>query len=108
MGEGATAEFTRAVERVASGESVVVIAEAEDGSASQLVDLIPGEVEVHSRLVCAPVCWATVGGVAEELEIEEFRGGAVILEDAQWADPTSLGRLQWKDPSGSVRSSAGW
>lgn len=94
MGEGATAEFTRAVERVASGESVVVIAESEDGSASQLVDLIPGEIEVHSRLVCAPVCWATVGGVAEELEIEEFRGGAVILEDAQWADPTSLGRLQ--------------
>ncbi|MEA1903230.1 MAG: PQQ-binding-like beta-propeller repeat protein [Actinomycetota bacterium] len=92
--DGALTEFTGAIARVAAGESVVVIAETNDGSASRLVGLIPEEVSVFSRVMCAAACRASVGGVAEDLHIDEYSGGAVVLEDAQWADPTSLGRLQ--------------
>ncbi len=92
--ESALAAFADVATRAAAGESVVVIAEAPDGSAARLVDLITGEVEVYSRVNCAFSCRALVGGVAESLQLEGFSGGVVVLEDAQWADPTSLGRLQ--------------
>jgi len=92
--EDALAAFADVSARAAAGESAVVIAEVPDGSASRLVGLIPGEVEVYSRVDCAISCRALVGGVAEDLQLEGFSGGVVVLEDSQWADPTSLGRLQ--------------
>ena len=92
--ESALAAFAGVSGRAAAGESAVVIAEVPDGSASRLIELIGGEVEIYSQVACALSCRALVGGVAEDLHLEGFSGGVVVLEDAQWADPTSLGRLQ--------------
>ncbi|MFV1961194.1 MAG: PQQ-binding-like beta-propeller repeat protein, partial [Acidimicrobiia bacterium] len=92
--EGGRAKFLNAAARVSAGESVVVIAEKDDGSASQLIELIPEEVALSSRVECASTGRTAVGGVAQDLGIDEFQGGALVLENAQWADPTSLGRLQ--------------
>lgn len=86
--DGVPAEFGNAVARLLAGQSAVVIAEADNGSASQLVELLPEEVSLFARVACAPTCKA-----AESLRIDEFRGGAAVLENAQWADPTSLGHL---------------
>lgn len=79
---------------VTDGESAVVVVETPDGSASTLVEMVPDDLALHSRVRCGPASRARVGGVAEDLAIEEFPGGTMVLEDAQWADPTSLGRLQ--------------
>ncbi len=87
-------DFRNAAAALGDGVSTVVVAEAPDGSASQLVDILPEDVDVTSRVVCASACRATVGGVAEDLGLDDFHGGAIVLDDAQWADPTSLGRLQ--------------
>lgn len=91
--EGVPSEFEDAVARFVAGQSVVVIAEADNGSASQLVRLLP-EGSLFARVDCAPTCMATVGEAADSLRIDQFGGGAVVLENAQWADPTSLGHLQ--------------
>lgn len=91
--DGVPAEFGNAVARFVAGQSTVVIAEEDNGSASQLVGLLP-ERSLFARVDCAPTCMATVGEAADSLRIDEFGGGAVVLENAQWADPTSLGHLQ--------------
>lgn len=87
-------KFDNAVIGVRSGQSSVVIAESLDGSASRLVERIPEDIRVHSRLACGQVCLSSVGQVADDLDLDGFHGGAIVLEDAQWADPTSLGHLQ--------------
>lgn len=92
--EGAREVFDNALAAFSSGESTVVIAEVDDGSAAQLVELLPGDATVFSRVACSSFCRAAVGGVADDLDIDEFETGVIVLEEAQWADPTSLGRLQ--------------
>lgn len=88
-------ELIDAVDAFSAGESLVVLIEADDGSASRLLELLPQSVDIHARAVGAPATRARVGAIAEELMLEEYVGdAAVILEEAQWADPTSLGRLQ--------------
>ncbi len=73
----------------------MVLAEAEDGSASRLVERLPAEIKVHANVVAARASKARVGAVAEELRLDELENGQVIVvEEAQWADPTSLGRLE--------------
>lgn len=86
--------FDEAVARASNGESSVVSVESVDGSVGSLVDQLPPGLPVYSRVSCASACLAAAGGVAEELRIDSFTGGAVVIENAQWSDPTSLGRLQ--------------
>ena len=90
-----TDELAQAIGGFTSGESAVVLIESEDGSASRLLDELPDSIDIHSRVVAAPATRAKVGAIADELALDDFEGGAgIVLEEAQWADPTSLGRLQ--------------
>lgn len=86
--------FAEAVKRFETGHTVVVDVESESGSASPLIDLLPRSAGPVNRVVCGPTGRAEVGGVVEDFGIDEFRDGVIVLENAQWADPTSLGRLQ--------------
>lgn len=88
------AGLTDAMATVADGDPVVIVAETPDGSASKLVELIPETIEVHSGVACAFASRGAAGNVATELGLDDFKGGAIVLEEAQWADPTSLGRIQ--------------
>ncbi|HKY49064.1 MAG TPA: hypothetical protein VJQ79_13895, partial [Acidimicrobiia bacterium] len=94
MSEGALNGFQDALTRALEGETVLVLVDSPVGSAESLVGLIPESLPIRGRVACAPVCSALVGGVAEDLGLDQFNGGALVVEDAQWADPTSLGRLQ--------------
>ena len=87
-------EFDHALELASSGQRVVVVAESTNGSALPLIDRLPPELGQVSRVMCVPASRTRVGGVAEDLGLDSFGGGTLIVEDAQWADPTSLGRLQ--------------
>ncbi|MFZ0014825.1 MAG: hypothetical protein WAL25_12005, partial [Acidimicrobiia bacterium] len=86
--------FDEAVTRVVTGGTAVVMAESGDGTVGDMLEGLPPEMVVFSQISCASACLATAGGVAEELDVDEFSGGAIVIEDAQWSDPTSLGRLQ--------------
>ena len=66
--------------------------ESWDGSLGEFEDRILEGSDVHTRLVCASSCQADSGGLADL--IESPTTGAIVVENAQWADPTSLGRLQ--------------
>ncbi|CAN5787085.1 hypothetical protein BH23ACT5_BH23ACT5_15130 [soil metagenome] len=77
---------------VATG-TVVVILESQDGSAAAIGEIISG----HSPVARAAGTRATrskPGGVADELALDDLRAGVVVVEEAQWVDATSLGRLQ--------------
>jgi len=81
----------------------VVIVESRDGSAAAVADL----VSARSPAVYAAGAQATrskVGGVADELDLDSMRSGVVVVEQAQWVDATSLGRLQRfvKDPDREI------
>ncbi|HJR92723.1 MAG TPA: PQQ-binding-like beta-propeller repeat protein [Acidimicrobiia bacterium] len=73
--------------------TVVVLVEAPDGSASAFVDLLPPDWTV-ARAVGSPATRVKVGGILDELDLDGVDPRAIVVEDAQWADPTSLGRLQ--------------
>ena len=83
-----------ALGRFESGDSTVVMVESGGGSASAVTDSFLSSAATSSRVVCASACRAAVGGVARDLDLDSFEGGIMVLEDAQWADPTSLGHLQ--------------
>jgi outer membrane protein assembly factor BamB/tetratricopeptide (TPR) repeat protein len=90
-----TDELDQAIEAFASGESTVILIESDDGSAVRLLEGLPDSIDIYSRVVAAPATRARVAAIADELNLDEFEGGAgIVLEEAQWADPTSLGRLQ--------------
>ena len=87
-------DLANALKPAATGAVMVVIAETGDGRADQIVDAIPASLDIHARLDCAAASRARIGGVAEDLRLDDYDGGVIVLEDAQWADPTSIGRLQ--------------
>lgn len=71
----------------------LVLAESETGGAGPLVGALPPDWSV-ARAAGAQITRAQVGGIAAELHLDETVPRAIVLEDAQWADPTSLGRIQ--------------
>lgn len=73
--------------------TTLVLAESPDGTATPLLESLPPDWAV-TRAAGAAVTRAKVGGVADELQLDGGPYRAVVVEDAQWADPTSLGRLQ--------------
>lgn len=88
-------DLRQALDRFTAGESVVVVAETTSGSAAPILELLSDDIAIHSNVVAARAGKSRVGGVADDLELDDFPGtAAVVLEEAQWADPTSLGRLQ--------------
>ncbi|HJQ76179.1 MAG TPA: PQQ-binding-like beta-propeller repeat protein [Acidimicrobiia bacterium] len=94
MAEGAVNDLEGVLEDLDSGNTALVLVESGSGSAQPVLDQLSETARVHERVRCAPVCWANAGGVVDDLRLDEFHGGTIVLEDAQWADPTSLGRLQ--------------
>lgn len=95
--EGAHRDFQGAVDSIAAAAGpVLVLIESADGLAGRLIDLIPTELGELVRAEGAAATRVKVGCVAEELKLDEVDSGVVVLENAQWADPTSLGRLQRK------------
>lgn len=78
--------------RYRSGESVLVLIESSNGSVGPIEENLLGGLEVLTRVMCASACQAESGALADQIGQEA--GGAVVIENAQWADPTSLGRLQ--------------
>ncbi|HEX6219570.1 MAG TPA: PQQ-binding-like beta-propeller repeat protein, partial [Acidimicrobiia bacterium] len=77
-----------------SKESVLLVVESQSGSLGELEELLLGDMAVQSRVVCASSCQADSGGLAEAIQPDGAETGAIIVENAQWADPTSLGRIQ--------------
>lgn len=76
------------------GESVLVLVESPDGLLGTLGERLIGDRRVHSRIVCASSCQADSGGLADLIQPDDADAGAIVVENAQWADPTSLGRIQ--------------
>ncbi len=98
---GTTPDLTGPDSDLSTGTgTVVVIIESADGTAAAADDLLSGRAPV-ARVAGAEATRSQVGGVAEELTLDEVREGAIVVEDAQWVDSTSLGRLQRlvKDPT---------
>lgn len=88
-------ELAEALDRFRLGGCVVVLAESDDGSATRLVERIPADITVHADVVAARASKARVGAVVDELRLDDLGSGeAIVVEEAQWADPTSLGRLE--------------
>jgi len=81
-----------ALRRRRAGEPVLVLIESWDGSVGDGGERLLDGLKVHSRVSCASSCQADSGALADLIEPGE--GGAIVIENAQWADPTSLGRLQ--------------
>ncbi|HSJ35784.1 MAG TPA: PQQ-binding-like beta-propeller repeat protein [Acidimicrobiia bacterium] len=83
---------------------VVILAESEDGSIGKALEQIPPEQGPVRHVAASPASRGLVGCVATELELEAFSGGVLAVDNAQWADPTSLGRLQrlLEDPPGPL------
>lgn len=91
----AEADLADAIDRARRGDGpTLILVESETGMAGPVVDLLPDTSQpVHRAIACEPTK-AKVGGVADQLELDTVGTGAVVVECAQWADPTSLGRLQ--------------
>lgn len=91
----AESDLAEAVERArAAGEPTLILVESESGMAGSVLDLIPSTSQpLHRAIACEPTK-AKVGGIADQLQLDTLGRAAVVVECTQWADPTSLGRLQ--------------
>lgn len=72
----------------------LVLMESVHGLAGNVRDLIPENLKPVRRAVGAKATQAKVGCVADTLDLDAHSGEAIVIENAQWADPTSMGRLQ--------------
>ena len=72
---------------------LVVVSEA-NGSAGGLIKATGTGDRVHARVDCGVTFKSVMGRVADELNLDDFAGGLLVIEDAQWADASSMGRLQ--------------
>lgn len=95
---GVPSEFGKAVARFMAGQSVVVIAEADNGSASQLVGLLP-EGSLFARVDCAPVASGEPVPVCEFDAQEAILTNPMVLDDIVYV-PTR-GQNIWTLPTGS-------
>ena len=84
----------QALVNMETGQPVLVVVSASDGSARELVASPDIDSQVHASVDCGITFKSVVGRVAGELNLDEFAGGILVVEDAQWADASSMGRLQ--------------
>lgn len=87
-------EFAAVVDDFGAGTAAVVIAESPDGSAGGLMSQLPPDVGPVTRAAAGEATKGRMGCLMEELAIDDLDGRVVVVEQAQWSDPTSLGRLQ--------------
>lgn len=73
---------------------VLVLIESEDGLAGEVPELIPDEMGPVVRVAGAVATRGKVGCVADFVSLDDLSGGALVVEDAQWIDPTSMGRIE--------------
>lgn len=73
---------------------VLVLIESEDGLAGVIPELIPDEMGPVVRVAGAVGTRGKVGCVADSIDLDELSGRALIVENAQWIDPTSMGRIE--------------
>ena len=94
-GTGGSDDLGPALQAFEAGSSpLVVLAESIDGSAQGLVSRLPEGLGALARVRGAEATRAAAGRVAEELGLEDSAASVLVVEDCQWADPSSLGRLQ--------------
>ncbi|HLU31368.1 MAG TPA: PQQ-binding-like beta-propeller repeat protein [Acidimicrobiia bacterium] len=75
--------------------TVVLLVESEDGDVGALLDSLPPDRPLAGRVRATEASRAEVGSIAERLDLTGLAPGDVaVIEDAQWADPSSLGRVQ--------------
>lgn len=92
---GSLGEIRAALETSSeAGTPILVLVESVDGLAGGVRDLIPEDLKPVRRAVGAKATQAKVGCVADTLDLDNYSGGVIVVENAQWADPTSMGRLQ--------------
>jgi outer membrane protein assembly factor BamB/tetratricopeptide (TPR) repeat protein len=73
---------------------LVVVVESDDGMVGEVVDRLPEGRGPVNHVSASPHSRGLVGCVAGELGLDAFTGGVIAVDNVQWADPTSLGRLQ--------------
>lgn len=76
------------------GQSILVLVESDDGLASGVVDAIPENLRPLRHAVGAEATRAKVGCIAEIIDLENPGDTAIVIENAQWVDATSMGRVQ--------------
>ena len=74
-----------------SGTSTIILVEGPDGTLGGDLDDLPVEI---TRVVCASSCGAEPGRLADVLDLESHTPQTIVVEEAQSADATSLGRLE--------------
>lgn len=77
-----------------AGHRTVVAAETPDGSAASLVAQLPDDLAPSTRVTAGEGTRARAGCLAREMGLDRLDGQVVVIEQAQWGDPTSLGRIQ--------------
>lgn len=81
--------------RVLAGAGpTLVLVESHDGLAGSLIGAIPDSLRPIRRAVGAAATRAKAGCVADLIDLDDVTGSAIVLENAQWIDPTSMGRVQ--------------
>lgn len=88
-------ELTLALERALADERpLLVLIESEDGLVGPVVEQIADDVGPVVRAAGAEATRGKVGYVADSMNLDDVHGGVVVIENAQWVDPTSMGRVQ--------------
>ncbi|HEX6299705.1 MAG TPA: PQQ-binding-like beta-propeller repeat protein [Acidimicrobiia bacterium] len=77
-----------------TGRPTLLLVESDDGLAGPVIDRIPDSAKPLRRAVGAKATRAKIGCVADILNLEEAEGGAIVVENAQFVDATSLGRIR--------------
>lgn len=86
------------VDAVSSAQSepgpTLLVVESADGMADPVVDLIPDRMGPVRRAAGTVASRSKIGCVHDLLGLDERSGEPVVIENAQWVDPTSMGRVQ--------------
>lgn len=74
--------------------STLILVESHDGLAESVVESIPERFQPIRRAVGAEASRAKVGCISDLIDLEHPATGAIVIENAQWVDATSMGRVQ--------------
>jgi outer membrane protein assembly factor BamB/tetratricopeptide (TPR) repeat protein len=77
----------------AAGPTLVLV-ESDDGFAGPVLDRITGPAKPLRRAVGAEATRAKIGCIADILNLDEADSRAIVVENAQFVDATSLGRIR--------------
>jgi len=91
---GEDSELERALEQAGPDHSTLVLVESGDGLAGHVVELIPARFQPPLRAAGAEASRAKAGCLANAMDLEAVGDRAIVIENAQWVDPTSMGRVQ--------------